>query len=121
MKDEKIYKWSGVVLQVGMYASLGAMLLGLGWWLLTGAPGGAATAETLIPVHNLPGELAALNPLALLNLGIVMLIATPAVMLLSQIIGYARAQNWRWAGIAGLIGLILLISLAASLGWLKIG
>jgi uncharacterized membrane protein len=103
-----------------MYASLGAMLAGLIWWLVLGAPGGVGAASVVIPLDSLPRELMALNPLALLNIGIVLLLATPGITLLAQIAAYLAARNYRWAGIASLIALILLLSLAISLNWITI-
>jgi uncharacterized membrane protein len=120
MTDENVYKWAGISLQVGMYASLGAMVLGMLWWLAVGAPGGEAAASQVIPLDRIPGELAALNPLALLNTGVVLLLATPGVTLLVQIAAYLGARNYRWAGIATAIALILLLSLAVSLQWIKL-
>jgi uncharacterized membrane protein len=118
--DENVYKWAGVSLQVGMYASLSAMVLGLVWWLAVGAPGGETAATQVIALDEIPGELAALNPLALLNTGIALLLATPGVTLLIQIAAYLAARNYRWAGIASLVAFILLLSLAISLNWIKV-
>ena len=116
--DTQTYKWAGIALTTGMYASFGTMVAGLAWWLLTGAPGGASLAGQGIPLDRLWGELVALHPLALLNLGVVLLLATPGVTLLAQIVTYAAARNWRFAGIAALVGVLLLISLALSLKWI---
>jgi uncharacterized membrane protein len=103
-----------------MYASFAAMALGVLWWLLAGAPGGTASATRVIPLDRLGGELLALNPLALVNLGVLLLLATPGITLLSEIATYTITRNWRFAGIAALIGLILILSLALSLGWLNV-
>ena len=88
------------------------------WWLLAGAVGGQATAAQLIPLDKLLPELFAGNPLALLNLGIVLLLATPGVTLIAIIATYVSTRNWRYAGIAGLVAVILLFSLAISLKWI---
>src|SRR5437868_7701330 len=97
-----------------MFASFGAMLVGLGWWLIAGEPGGTVSAAKVIPLDKLGAELAALNPLALVNQGVVLLLATPGVTLIAQVAAYLAARNPRWAGVAGLVALILLLSLALS-------
>jgi uncharacterized membrane protein len=63
-------------------------------------------------------ELLALNPLALLNLGVVLLLATPGVTLFAMTVTYAAARNRRYSAIAALVGAILLLSLAISLKWI---
>jgi uncharacterized membrane protein len=103
-----------------MYASFGAMAAGLAWWLLAGAPGGASEAGKGIGLDKLWGEFLALNPLALLNLGVLMLLATPGITLLTEIVTYAAARNWRFAGIASVVGILLLISLAISFKWIAL-
>ena len=118
--DTLTYKWAGITLTVGMYASFGAMVGGLLWWLFSGAPGGANLAAQGIPLDRLWSELLALHPLALLNLGVVLLLATPGVTLLAQIASYITSRNWRFAAISGLVGVLLLISLAISLKWIDL-
>jgi uncharacterized membrane protein len=118
--DIQTYRWAGLTLTVGMYASFGTMAAGLGWWLLAGAPGGANEAGKGIGLDKLWSELAALNPLALLNLGVLLLLATPGVTLLVEIATYAAARNWRFVGIASLVGILLLISLAISFKWIAL-
>lgn len=113
--DTLTYRWAGFTLTAGMYASFVAMVGGLLWWLISGAPGGANVASQGIPLDRLWGELFALHPLALLNLGVVLLLATPGVTLLAQIAAYVAARNWRFAGIATLVGILLLLSLTLSL------
>ena len=118
--DTQTYRWAAISLTAGMYSSFGAMVGGLAWWLFTGAPGGADAAGEGIALDKLWGELVALHPLALLNLGVLLLLATPGVTLLAQIITYAADRNWRFAGIASLVGVLLLISLAISLRWIAL-
>jgi uncharacterized membrane protein len=116
--DAQSYRWAALTLKVGMYASLGAMGLGLLWWVLLGAPGGEAAASETIPIEQLPSELFALNPLALMNLGVLLLLATPGVMLLALVITYALARNWRYAAIGAFVGLVLILSVVLSLWWI---
>lgn len=116
MKDETAYKWAGYTLQVGMFTSLGAMTIGLLWWLAIGSPGGVDVASSVIPLDRLFAELGALNPLALLNAGILLLLATPGVTLIAQIAAFLTNGNLRWAGIATVVALMLLTSLLIAFG-----
>src|SRR5207253_843597 len=109
------YRWVGFALRVGMYASFLAMGLGLAWWLLAGTPGGSGSASKVLPFDRLGPELLAGDALALVNLGVLLLLAAPGVSLLVAMVTYAAGRNWRYAGIAALVGAILLLSLALSL------
>ena len=113
--DEQTYKWAGYILQAGMYVSFACMLAGLVWWLAVGAPGGAASAKKGLALDTLLPELWAGNPLALLNLGVVLLLVTPAASLLSIIFTYALARNRPFTLIASLVGAILALSITISL------
>ena len=112
--DAQTYRWAGLSLTAGMYASFAAMAVGMVWWLIAGTP-----PSRVIPLDSILSELMALNPLALLNLGVLLLLATPGITLLAQIITYAADRNWRYVGIASLVGAILLLSLAISLKWIR--
>jgi Protein of unknown function (DUF1634) len=82
-----------------------------GGWL----PGGSASASKVLPFDRLVPELAAGNPLALVNLGVLFLLATPGVTLFAAIISFLGARNWRYAAIASIVGATLLLSLILSL------
>ncbi len=118
--DDRTYRWASLVLRLGMYISFGTMVAGLVWWLFDGLPGGINAAQKGIPLDQLLSQLASLNPLALLNIGVLLLLATPGVTLLAQIASYVAARNWRFAGVATLVVAILLLSLAVSLKWIKL-
>jgi uncharacterized membrane protein len=118
--DKLTYQWAAFCLRAGMYASFAAMGVGLGWWLLSGAPGGEAMAARTLPLDAVVPQLLAGNPLALLNLGVIVLLATPGVTLFVEIVSYAIARNWRYVIVSSIVGAILLLSIALSLGWLEI-
>ncbi len=117
--DPQTYRWAGLTLTAGMYASFAAMGVGLVWWLVIGAPGGR-TQSKVVPIEEILPQLLALNPLALLNLGVLLLLATPGITLFTQIITYAADRNWRYVGIASIVGAILLLSLALSMKWIRL-
>ena len=117
--DAQTYRWAAITLQAGMYASFAAMGAGLLWWLLAGAPGGTESASKGMPMDTIVSQLLIGNPLALVNLGVLLLLATPAVTLLGEIITFAAARNWRYAAIAALVGAILLLGFAMSMKWIR--
>jgi uncharacterized membrane protein len=101
-----------------MYLSFGAMVIGLVWWLVASAGTTGNAQDKVIPLDRILPELFALNPLAVLNLGVVLLLITPAVTLLTLIITFVSARNWRFVGFASAVGLVILLSLAISLKWI---
>jgi uncharacterized membrane protein len=81
---------------------------GLVWWFAVQARGGGAGTSPA------PGP-EAWNPLALLNLGLIALLATPVVALAAGTIAFALEGNRRYAIIGALVGMILLAGLALSM------
>ncbi len=120
LTDDTTYRAAAATLRAGMLASFAAMSVGLVWWLLSGSPGGNGAASRVMPFDHIMPELLSLNPLALLNLGVLLLLATPGVTLISQLIAFGMARNWRFAAITALVGAIILVSLSVSLGWVKL-
>ncbi len=114
------YRVAGLILRTGMYLSFGVMLVGLGWVLIAGASIPADAEHHSIALDRLGPELTAGNPLAIVSLGVVLLLFTPGITLLSTIVTFVLARNWRFAGVATLIGATLLFSLSLSLKWIKL-
>ena len=118
--DNRNYAWAAFTLQAGMFASFVAMLVGLVWWILRGSPGGQEAAQQVLPFDRLLPELLSLNPLALVNLGVLLLLATPGVTLIAQFVAFALARNWLYASITAFISLAIAFSLALSLGVIRL-
>lgn len=93
---------------------------GLLWWLLAGSKGGKEATEKSIPLDSIFPQLLVGNPLALLNLGVVVLLATPGITLLTGIVSYAVERNWRYTAIGSIVAAILLLSIALSLKWIRL-
>ena len=95
----------GLVLAIGVYGSVGLMLLGA---LL------AAVQPPQPPGPNGPGAiLAGLlqgRGLALVQLGIALLIATPLLRVVASVVSFARRRDWAFA----VITLTVLTMLACS-------
>lgn len=119
-RDKATYYWAGIILKLGMYISFSIMLVGLIWSLIANAGTQNNLTHKAVPLDKLISEVISGNPLAIVSVGVVLLLLTPGVTLLSFIITYASARNWRFAGIALGIGLILLLGLSISLKWIKL-
>src|SRR4051812_48736970 len=112
--DLPTYKWAAFTLRAGMYSSFAAMVIGLLWWLIGGASRGDLI-HTGVPLNAILSELLTGNPVALLSLGVLLLLATPGLTLLVEIATFASGRNWRYVGIASIVGVILLLSIAVSM------
>ncbi len=119
-RDNVTYYWAGMILKLGMYVSFGFMLGGLVWVLIANAGAQSGADHRAVPLDRLVSELMAGNPLAVVSVGVVLLLLTPGVTLLSMIVTYALAHNWRFAGIAAGIGVILMLGLSISLKWIQL-
>jgi uncharacterized membrane protein len=118
--DNRTYTWAAFTLRTGMFASFSAMLVGLVWWLLAGSQGGQEAAQHVLPFDRIVPELLALNPLALINVGVLLLLSTPGITLIAQFIAFVLARNWLYAGITAFISLAIAFSLALSLGLIRL-
>ncbi len=112
--DRATYRWAGVILRVGMYSSLGIMLVGL-VWAIAGNNTSSPLSYRAVPLNRLYNEMLAGNPDALLSLGLLLLLASPGVTLLASMVTFAAARNWRFAGLAAISAGILLLSVAIAL------
>ncbi|MDP3541734.1 MAG: DUF1634 domain-containing protein [Elusimicrobiota bacterium] len=93
-------------LTAGVAASLLAMALGYVLALLGGGPLPAAAT----PLADLPSGLGALDPGAVMSLGLLLLLATPAARVAVLVWQFARRREWLFAAVS----LTVLGILAAS-------
>lgn len=119
-RDKQTYAWAERMLKLGMYLSFGIMLIGLVWALIDNIGNQRGLVHKAVALDKLVGEVLSGNPLAVVSVGVVLLLFTPAATLLSMIITYAAAKNWRFVWFAVAIGLIILLGLAISLKWIKL-
>ncbi len=61
------------------------------------------------PLNKLPGALLRCDPRAIVELGLLLLLATPAVAVLVASCAYAQRKNWRPSFMAAVLLLILLL------------
>ncbi|HET7079886.1 MAG TPA: DUF1634 domain-containing protein [Chloroflexia bacterium] len=103
--DKTLYQGVQRTLVGGMILSFGLMALGLLGLVLDPAAG--ARASEVVPLDRLPAALLALDPAALLDLGVLALMFIPVVHLAVALLTFVRRREPRYA-VAALVVLALL-------------
>jgi uncharacterized membrane protein len=104
------------VLIVGVAASatlIGAgflLALAIGWQGSVLSPG-PGTAAATTDFSNLPGRLASLEPLAIAQLGLLVLLATPVARVAASVVGFALEGDRLYAAITLAVLVVLLTSI----------
>lgn len=107
MKNIKVDKILKSVLIFGVVLSIIIMLIGISLYFAD--PQESADA---LPMKDIIPNLASLNPIAIIDLGILILIATPAVGIISTIISSAINRDSKFV----LVPILVLILLVVSFG-----
>lgn len=106
------------VLRGGVLLSAAIILLGvLLFYLQFGASGGQAPGAAF--PHTLLGVVSGLSrgdPLAIIVLGLLVLLATPVVRVAVSIMAFGLERDWRYVAITSLVLLILLLSFVLGKG-----
>lgn len=101
------------LLQVGTIVSMALVTLGTILFIAGGRspldPGPALELATL------PADLVAGDPAAILWLGVLGLLLTPGLRVVGALIGFARAGEWRMAGVAVAIMVVVATGIVAGL------
>jgi uncharacterized membrane protein len=111
--DGGLYRGVQRTLAGGMILSFGLMGAGLLWQLADPHP----NPEQVVPLDRLGGELLAGNPLALLDLGILVLLGIPAVHLTVAAISFGRQGDRRYLMLALLV--LVLLGVGAALAFVR--
>ena len=107
---ESLYRGVQRTLAGGMVLSFGLMGLGLLWQLVNPHP----HPDQVVPLDRLPAELLVGNPLALLDLGLLVLLLIPAVHLSVAAVQFSRQGDRRYLALTLLVlGLLVLGSVLA--------
>ncbi|HSV42222.1 MAG TPA: DUF1634 domain-containing protein [Methanomassiliicoccales archaeon] len=107
MTEERLNRVMYLVLVTGMVASLIIILLGLGVYVID-----PPTSDGPVPSGELPDRLMAGDPIAIIELGILVLIATPLVRVLAALTMFARQKDVRFVMISLIVlSVIILASL----------
>jgi uncharacterized membrane protein len=94
------------VLTSGLLVAVTLLLIGV---VLTIARPDLEPVHTAL-VQDIPGEIAALRPGGFFDLGLLILLATPAVRVMALLVGFVRQRMWLFS----LFSLIVLVVLALS-------
>ena len=104
----------GVSISAALIAAGFAAALAVGWQgSLTGSVAGSAPAHVAATTDfsNLAGRLAVLQPLALAQLGLLTLLATPVARVAASVIGFASERDRLYTAITAAVLVILLGSI----------
>jgi len=107
LKYSHLNNWSSLSLKLGVAISLTLVIIGLILIGITGAKG----VEPIVPLNQLPQEILALNAIAIITLGILVLLFTPILQIGIAIVTFSRDRDKLYLGIS----LALLCILASSL------
>ena len=100
----------GVAVSAALIGAGFVAALAVGWQVsLVGVAPAATTATT--DFSNLPGRLASLQPLAVTQLGLLVLLATPVTRVAASLVGFALERDRLYAAIT----LAVLLGLLASI------
>jgi uncharacterized membrane protein len=107
------------VLRGGVLLSAAIILAGVMWFYVRAfAAGGQSRTVSAFP-HTLPGVgrgLAHADPLAIIVLGLLVLLATPVVRVAVSMVAFLLERDWRYVVITSLVLLILLLSFVLGKG-----
>ena len=101
--DDALYRGVQRTLLGGMVVSFTLMGAGLLWQLVSPHP----HPELVVPLDQLFAALLAGNPLALIDLGLLVLLVIPALHLLVAASSFARAGDRRYLGLSLLVLVLL--------------
>jgi uncharacterized membrane protein len=104
-----LYRIIERILDIGFFIGIGIILLGT---ILTFAKGDDLP-DDVVSLNNLPGEVADLEPTALIDLGLVLLLLTPLSYVVAALITFLRQRDRMFIGVCLL--LIALIGLSVGL------
>lgn len=102
-------RWVRLVLVIGMWCSMLLLIAGLSWYAL--AP--SATNVTLGPMEAIDAILRG-DSIGLIDLGILFLIATPLVRILTALAVFAQTREWKFVMVSVLVLVIIALAIFAK-------
>jgi uncharacterized membrane protein len=106
----RIDRWVRVVLVWGMVLSVAVLVIGLLLYVVS--PTGHAEVD--LSLQDIATELLELNPIAVIDLGIVMLIATPLTRVLTALVVFIVDRETRFVLVALLVLAVITIAILAQ-------
>jgi uncharacterized membrane protein len=107
--SERLNRRLSLVLRAGMWLSFCTLLLGLIWYAAAPVP------DEVIPVEDLVSQMSSGNPIALLELGILMLIATPFLRLLTALAAFIHEKDVNFVIVSLFVILVVTIGIVVKL------
>jgi len=95
-----------LVLVIGMWASMVLLLAGLSWYAI--AP--SSSDITLGPVEAIDAILSG-DPIGLIDLGILFLIATPLLRIVTALTVFAQTKEWKFVLVSVCVLLIIILAI----------
>jgi len=111
LKYSHLNNWSSLSLKLGVAISLILVIIGL---ILIGTTG-AKGVEPIIPLSQLPQEILALNAMAIITTGILILLLTPILQVVVAIVTFSRDRDRLYLSISLILLCILVSSLLLAL------
>ncbi|MDH4223878.1 MAG: DUF1634 domain-containing protein [candidate division Zixibacteria bacterium] len=109
-KEDTVYRYISFILKVGMYSSV--LVLLSGFLLLISFP--VLEGINSFSLSELPYQIVKLNPYALINSGILILIITPVLRVIVAMISFSHEKERRYFWIATGVFFILVGSIIFS-------
>lgn len=119
-RDKALELLLGRLLRSGVILAAVVVFAGGGWYLAQ-SKGEAANYRTfhgepaeLTHVPQIVGEAVSLNPLGLIQFGLLLLIATPVARVVFSVVGFAIERDWIYVAITMFVLATLLYSLTSN-------
>jgi len=104
--DPRVARAVSRLLLTGLLFAIGLMLVGA----ILAAVRGAGSVEDLSSITRLPHLLASLDATGFIDLGLLVLLATPAARVVALFIVFAARRQWLFAGVSFAVIVILAFS-----------
>lgn len=101
--DESLHK----LLLIGLYLSVAFILFGLGLALFTHQ----TISDKVFPLQSLFSGIVSMNASSFLSLGLLVLIATPIIRVVTSFISFLVEKDWRFAAITLVVLVTVLVSI----------
>lgn len=95
------------MLLIGLYHSIALILFGLGLALFTHQ----TISDKVFPLESLVSGIRSMNASSFLSLGLLVLIATPIIRVVTSFISFLVEKDWRFAAITLMVLATVLVSI----------
>jgi uncharacterized membrane protein len=108
-------RWTSRVLRLGVWVSASLMILGL--VIATISPSFIVPVSTNPSLGNLAERIfsTTFDPVTLMFAGLVMLMFTPVLRVITAVFGFALERDWRFVVVSSIVFLMLLVEILYSI------